>query len=118
LRCCSSCSNRRFICKKWQINEKKWNEKKEEEEKKKLLSSTFFWGIFLESPKWLEGFCGQFCDWTGLSFDRTVNKKLRDGIINGTPTLLDVRNYLFSRQSQLLLQTNKPWEVEQKSTIK
>ena len=28
-----------------------------------------------------------------------------------TPSLLEVRNYMFARQSQLLLVLNKPWEV-------
>jgi len=66
---------------------------------------------FLESPQWLASFCGNFSDWTGVSLIIEENNQLRKRIVGKTPSLLDVRNYLFARQSQLLLQMNKPWEV-------
>jgi len=64
-----------------------------------------------ESPQWLEGFYGNFTDWTGLSLQKEENLNLRKRILGRSPSLLDVRNYMFARQSQLLLQMNKPWEV-------
>ena len=64
-----------------------------------------------ESPQWLEGFYGNFTDWTGLSLQQEENLNLRKRILGRSPSLLDVRNYMFARQSQLLLQMNKPWEV-------
>ena len=68
--------------------------------------------IFIsESPQWLESFCNKFTDWSGLSLDAEENKRLRTCIIQKTPSILDVRNYLFARQSQLLLNLNRPWEV-------
>ena len=64
-----------------------------------------------ESPGWLDAFCGNFTDWTGLSLQPEENLNLRKRILGKEPSLLDVRNYMFARQSLLLLQMNKPWEV-------
>ena len=75
------------------------------------LKFFFFFFFFSESPEWLKSFCNRFSDWSGLSLDAEENKRLRMCIIQKTPSILDVRNYLFARQSQLLLNLNRPWEV-------
>ena len=64
-----------------------------------------------ESPKWLEDFCGEFSDWSGLSLTPEDNARLRLCIMQKTPSLLDVRNYMFARQSQMLLNMSQPFEV-------
>ena len=76
-----------------------------------LLLPVFQKTFFPETPQWLEGFYGRFTDWTGLSLQPEENLSLRKRILSKTPSLLDVRNYLFARQCLLLLQINKPWEV-------
>jgi hypothetical protein len=68
---------------------------------------------FIESPLWLKQFSSEFHNWSGVSlvegFD--VNQQLRKKVIAKTPTLLEVRNYLFARQGILLLKMEKPLEV-------
>ena len=71
----------------------------------------FIKNFFSESPQWLEEFCNQFSDWSGLSLVSEENTRLRSIIMQKTPSLLDVRNYMFARQSQLLLHMSKHWEV-------
>ena len=67
----------------------------------------------IDGPYWLANFSNDFSNWSGLSLrtDTTTNKKLRYAIERKSPSLTDVRNYLFSRQSLMLLKMNKPWEV-------
>ena len=67
----------------------------------------------IDGPYWLAKFSNDFSNWSGLSLrtDTTTNKKLRYAIEQKSPSLTDVRNYLFSRQSLMLLKMNKPWEV-------
>ena len=84
------------------------------ENHQKCLNFNANFSPFLESPQWLASFCGNFSDWTGVSLIIKENNQLRKRIVGKTPSLLDVRNYLFARQSQLLLQMNKPWEVSRK----
>lgn len=73
---------------------------------------TNFWFFpYTESPAWLDALCTNFTDWTGLSLNPDENVKLRHRILDRSPSFLDVRNYLFSRQSLLLFQMNRPWEV-------
>jgi len=64
-----------------------------------------------EIPSWLEQFNKDLTDWTVLSLDKNTNMKLRLKLTNNNPSLLDMRNYLFSRQCSLLLLSNKPQEV-------
>jgi len=68
----------------------------------------------LESPPWLTQFSSNFNNWSGVSLVERmpVNHLLRDKIIAKTPTLLEVRNYLFARQGILLLKLDKPIEVK------
>ena len=67
----------------------------------------------IDGPYWLTMFSSDFNNWSGLSLrtDAATNRKLRHAIAQKSPSLTDVRNYLFSRQSVMLLKMNKPWEV-------
>jgi len=64
-----------------------------------------------EIPSWLDQFTKDLSEWTPLSLDKASNMKLHTKLENSNPSLLDIRNYLFSRQCSLLLQSNKPQEV-------
>ena len=64
-----------------------------------------------ESPDWLEKFNKDLSDWSPLSLDTDTNLKLRTKLENGCPSLMDMRNYLFSRQCHQLLLSQKPSEV-------
>ena len=66
---------------------------------------------FAESPEWLKVFSGDFVNWSGLSLSAEVNSKLRAVILEKRPSLIEMRNYLFSRQCAMLLKVHKPWEV-------
>jgi len=66
-------------------------------------------------PDWLAHFEKSPSDWAGPSLDRNLNMRLQSRLAGQTPSLLDMRNYLFSRQSCLLLQCGKPWEVARRS---
>ena len=69
--------------------------------------------MFTESPKWLTDFSIDFNNWSGLSLESLeVNRRLRDRIIKKSPSLIEVRNYLFYRQGILLLKMERPWEVK------
>ena len=67
----------------------------------------------IDGPYWLTMFSSDFNNWSGLSLrtDAITNRKLRQAITQKSPSLTDVRNYLFSRQSLMLLKMNRPWEV-------
>ncbi|XP_071955676.1 trafficking protein particle complex subunit 10-like [Antedon mediterranea] len=64
-----------------------------------------------KAPDWLIKFQGNCTRWDGLDLSRPINQQIRDLIKTGKPTLLDIRNYLFSRQCVLLLFLNRPLEV-------
>ena len=78
-----------------------------------VRDSKFEFDVFIsESPKWLTQFSVEFNNWSGLSLESLeMNRRLRDRIIKKTPSLIEVRNYLFYRQGVLLLKMEKPWEV-------
>nr|XP_054753568.1 trafficking protein particle complex subunit 10-like [Lytechinus pictus] len=63
------------------------------------------------TPKWLSDFQAPCNCWDGLNLSKPVNMDKRELLERGKPTLLDVRNYLFSRQSALLFLLKKPYEV-------
>ena len=62
-------------------------------------------------PKWLEALPSRNSNWSGLILGPDVNHVLRNAILKKTASLLDMRNYLFSRQCAMLLKVGKPWEV-------
>ena len=68
-----------------------------------------------EVPSWLAAFEKTPVDWGGPSLDRNLNMRLQARLATLTPSLLDLRNYLFSRQSSLLLVCGKPWEVARRA---
>ncbi|RWS29676.1 trafficking protein particle complex subunit 10-like protein, partial [Leptotrombidium deliense] len=68
-----------------------------------------------EVPLWLRSL-GDNCNvWHGLCLSKNVYIDLRGRIKNSESSLLDLRNYLFARQCDLLLLQNKPWEVATRS---
>ena len=68
------------------------------------------------SPQWLESFSSRMATWSGLRLDPACQRRLRaEAIVPGKPSLLDLRNYLFSRQCTMLLKVHKPWEMAQRS---
>ncbi|XP_070562685.1 trafficking protein particle complex subunit 10-like [Ptychodera flava] len=68
-----------------------------------------------ESPRWLSSFTKECNCWDGLSLSQSVNKEKQTLVQLGKATLLDLRNYLFSRQCALLFGMQRPWEVAQRS---
>ena len=69
---------------------------------------------FSESPAWLKSFSSKSSDWSGLSLSldtKGVNARLRQAIVDKTPSLLDLRNYLFAKQCHMLFKVHRPWEV-------
>ncbi|RWS12306.1 trafficking protein particle complex subunit 10-like protein [Dinothrombium tinctorium] len=66
-------------------------------------------------PVWLKNL-SERCDvWHGLCLSKSVYTTLRNKIKDESANLLDLRNYLFARQCELLLLHNKPWEVASRS---
>ena len=68
-----------------------------------------------DSPDWLERFNKDLSDWSPLSLDTETNLKLRAKLEQNCPSLMDMRNYLFSRQCRQLMLSKKPAEVAARS---
>ncbi|XP_014279644.1 trafficking protein particle complex subunit 10 [Halyomorpha halys] len=68
-----------------------------------------------ETPAWLTQFQTPLESWQGLSLTSGVNLKERSRIENNSCSLLQFRNYLFSRQCAMLLYSNKPSEVAERT---
>lgn len=49
--------------------------------------------------------------WAGVSLAISLDHELRDQIKQNKGSLLEFRNYLFSRQATLLFQMGRAWEV-------
>lgn len=64
-----------------------------------------------QMPDWLLKLSEHYDTWHGLCLSPNVSKSLREQFKSGNSTLLDLRNYLFSRQCELLFLLNKPWEL-------
>ena len=66
-----------------------------------------------DSPTWLNPFASDLNNWSGVSLrpHGLINKRLRAKMVARKPSLIDVRNYMFSRQSVMLLKLGRPWEV-------
>lgn len=60
---------------------------------------------------WLRPYSELSNGWEGVSTSIDVNMYLRVLISEGRPSLLDIRNYMFSHQCQLLVQQDKPREI-------
>ena len=70
-----------------------------------------------ETPAWLEQFERSPSDWSGPSLDRDLNLRLQARLASCCPSLLDLRNYLFSRQAQLLLLGGQGSEVARRALV-
>lgn len=68
-----------------------------------------------ETPHWLTAFSKPCTCWEGLTLSRQVAEQKRTLIQKGDASLLDLRNYLFSRQCALLLLLFHPWEMAQRT---
>ncbi|OWF50213.1 trafficking protein particle complex subunit 10-like isoform X2 [Mizuhopecten yessoensis] len=64
---------------------------------------------------WMSKFMKDCTSWAGLSLRKAINLDKRDKVKHNEATLLDFRNYLFSRQCALLFLLEKPWEVAQRA---
>ena len=64
-----------------------------------------------DCPEWLEQFNRDLSGWSPLTLDAAANLKLRGRLEEKCPSLLDLRNYLFSRQCRQLVLNNKTAEV-------
>ncbi|XP_074599776.1 SIDL trafficking protein particle complex subunit 10 isoform X2 [Brevipalpus obovatus] len=65
----------------------------------------------LQPPEWLRSLIERCHFWNGLSLCKDIQAELREKIRDSSASLLDLRNYLFSRQSDLLFVQHKPWEL-------
>eukprot|EP00094_Tigriopus_californicus_P010596 TCALIF_10222-PA protein Name:"Similar to TRAPPC10 Trafficking protein particle complex subunit 10 (Homo sapiens)" AED:0.34 eAED:0.37 QI:23/0/0/0.54/1/0.90/11/0/941 len=68
-----------------------------------------------ESPLWLQRLAESCSNWSGLSLNPVVNHVLRNVIVSKNPSLLDLRNYLFSRQCAMILKVHNPLEMAKRS---
>lgn len=69
----------------------------------------------VDTPQWLNEFSRTCDSWMGLTLSKSANKKKRELIAKSKASLLDLRNYLFSRQCSLLLLLFRPWEIAQRT---
>jgi len=68
--------------------------------------------VFVDNAPWLNVFSKHpATNWDGLCLLPAVNAEKRKLIVCGKASLLDLRNYLFSRQCQLLLELDRPSEI-------
>ncbi|XP_043280615.1 trafficking protein particle complex subunit 10 [Venturia canescens] len=67
-----------------------------------------------ETPAWLTVFQSPLNNWAGVNLNNNVDQRLRELLAESKASLLDLRSYLFSRQSAMLLLLNTPWEVAQR----
>lgn len=68
-----------------------------------------------DMPEWLSNY-SKSCDvWSGVCLMREKSIHLREILQKAEACLLDLRNYLFSRQCALLLLLCRPWEVAQRT---
>ncbi len=68
------------------------------------------------SAEWLNNFADITCStWDGLCLSQPINIEKRHLIKHGRASLLDLRNYLFARQCNLLFLVKRPWEAAQRS---
>ena len=64
-----------------------------------------------DCPEWLEQFNRDLSGWSPLSLEAGTNLAVRGRLEEKCPSLLDLRNYLFSRQCRQLVLNNKTAEV-------
>jgi hypothetical protein len=69
-----------------------------------LFSQFVVNGITGESINWLGDFQKPLEQWHGLKLNNS-------SVLSDSPSLLELRAYLFSKQAQMLLRANKVWEM-------
>ena len=72
-----------------------------------LFSKFVVNGITGESINWLVDFQKPLEKWHGLKLNNSM-------VLSLSPSLLELRAYLFGKQAQMLLKANKVWEVRVK----
>lgn len=75
------------------------------------LKSVIFNNSSSGYPKWLENLCKQPSSWDGVSLARISADQLKKSIKSGNISLLEFRNYVFSRQVKLLIKMKRKWEI-------
>lgn len=65
----------------------------------------------VQPPDWLKPLVQRCHFWKGLALSKTVQAELREKIKDSNVSLLDFRNYLFSRQCDLLFVQDKPSDL-------
>ncbi|KAL3882131.1 hypothetical protein ACJMK2_028502 [Sinanodonta woodiana] len=65
--------------------------------------------------EWLATLVKPCTSWAGLSLVKPIDREKRDCVRDNKASLLEFRNYLFSRQCAILFLMNKPWEVVQRA---
>ncbi|KAG8041690.1 hypothetical protein G9C98_006985 [Cotesia typhae] len=70
-----------------------------------------------ETPSWLDTFKNPFYDWRAVNLKKSLDNVLRELIANEKVSLLDFRNYLFSRQCAILLLLKQPWEIARRCLL-
>ncbi|CAH1800251.1 unnamed protein product [Owenia fusiformis] len=65
--------------------------------------------------EWLFSFIEPPSTWEGVTLEKPINFKKRELIRQNKASLLDFRNYLFSRQCSILLSLKRPWELAQRA---
>ncbi|XP_014773822.1 trafficking protein particle complex subunit 10 [Octopus bimaculoides] len=68
-----------------------------------------------ETVDWLTPFIEPCTKWAGISLSKALNWDKRDLIKMNKASLLEFRNYLFSRQCALLSLLNRPWEIAERA---
>ncbi|XP_041353835.1 trafficking protein particle complex subunit 10-like isoform X2 [Gigantopelta aegis] len=65
--------------------------------------------------KWLYPLIGPCTNWAGLSLAKQINYDMRDLVKHNKASLLEFRDYLFSRQCALLFELRRPWEAAKRA---
>lgn len=74
------------------------------------------WCFNISEPvSWLVNMIKDCQSWAGLSLKKPINRDKRDLIKTNQASVLDLRNYLFSRQCALLFLLSKQWEVAKRA---
>ncbi|BFZ24932.1 hypothetical protein BsWGS_27970 [Bradybaena similaris] len=68
-----------------------------------------------DTVQWLTPLVKPSVCWSGVSLARSLDLELRDAVKQNNASLLQFRNYLFSRQATLLFQMGRAWEVAQRA---
>ncbi|XP_014254615.1 trafficking protein particle complex subunit 10 [Cimex lectularius] len=68
-----------------------------------------------ETPNWLGQFQSTLDSWDGVRMSSGINMKERSRIENDSISLLQFRNYLFSRQCAMLICVRKPSEIAERT---